>query len=164
MKAGDSDAERKSLIMPEIAIPDRLRPYVVMDNAFWTLILNDNQATLGRVFFYLKRAETDVTALTSDERESLWAFLAETKTALTALFAPDHFNYLFLMNIDSRVHMHLYPRYRSPREFAGQTFTDSHFGGHYDPQETYALDDAARDALLAALRHELTQPTQTEAA
>src|SRR5579875_3392947 len=92
-------------------IPHRLHPYVVLDNEYWTLILNDNQATLGRVFFYLKRPETDVTALTPDERESLWAFLAEVKYALTALFAPDHVNYMFLMNLDSHVHMHIYPRY-----------------------------------------------------
>ncbi len=151
------------MTMPEITMPDRLRPYIVLDNDCWTLILNDNQATLGRVFCYLKRAETDVTALTPDERESLWAFLAEAKTALTALFAPDHFNFMFLMNMDAHVHMHLYPRYRSPREFAGQTFTDDHFGGHYDPQQTRAIDDAARDALLAALRRELTQPTRQEA-
>jgi diadenosine tetraphosphate (Ap4A) HIT family hydrolase len=149
--------------MSEINIPDRLRPYVVLDNPYWTLILNDNQATLGRVFFYLKRPETDVTALTPEERESLWAFLAEAKQALVALFAPDHFNYMFLMNLDSHVHMHIYPRYASPREFAKQTFADNQFGGHYDPQQTRAVDAATRDALLIALRHELTQPMQEAA-
>jgi diadenosine tetraphosphate (Ap4A) HIT family hydrolase len=148
----------------EIIMPERLRPYVVLDNTYWTLILNDNQATLGRVFFYLKRAETDVAALTPDERESLWAFLAETKQALTTLFAPDHFNYMFLMNLDAHVHMHVYPRYAQPREFAGQTFTDDHFGGHYDPQQNRPIDAVTRDSLLAALRHAMTQPAAPEAA
>ena len=65
------------------------------------------------------------------------------------------------MNLDPHCHMHIYPRYAAPREFAGQTFLDTHYGGHYDPDETRPLDDATRDALVAALRHELTQPTRT---
>src|SRR5919199_5424295 len=89
---------------------------VVAENEYWIMALNENQATLGRVFFALKRHETDVTALTADERETLWRFLAEAKEALLALFAPDHFNYMFLMNIDPHVHMHIFPRYRAARE------------------------------------------------
>ncbi len=133
---------------------------VVRDNGHWTLAVNENQATLGRVFFTLKRHETDVTRLTPDERESLWTFLAETKEALTALFAPDHFNYLFHMNLDPHCHMHIYPRYAGAREFAGRTFTDARYGDHYDPWESDPLGDATRDALVTALRHELTQPTR----
>ena len=136
---------------------------VVRDNDHWTMAVNENQATLGRVFFALKRHETDVTALTPDEQESLWRFLKKAKDALMALFAPDHFNYLFHMNLDPHCHMHIYPRYAAPREFAGQTFPDTHYGGHYDPDETHPLDDATRDALVTALRHELTQPTRTPA-
>ncbi len=133
---------------------------VVLENTHWTLVLNENQATLGRVFFALNRHETDITALTPEEVASLWAFLGETKTALTALFAPEHFNYMFLMNLTPHVHFHIFPRYQMPREFAGQTWADSHFGDHYDPDETRAMDDATQDALIAALRHELTQPSE----
>ena len=134
---------------------------VVLENAFWTLVLNENQATLGRVFFALKRHETDITALTPDEVTSLWAFLAETKSALGTLFAPDHYNYMFLMNLTPHAHFHIFPRYREPRIFASQMFTDTRFGGHYDPDEDHPLDDTTRDTLAAALRHELTQPTHT---
>ncbi len=139
----------------------RLTRGVVRDNDYWTLAVNENQATLGRVFFALNRHETDVTRLTPDELSSLWAFLAETKEALTALFAPDHFNYLFHMNLDPHCHLHIFPRYAQAREFAGRTFIDTRYGDHYDPTETNPLDDATRDALVAALRHELTQPTRT---
>ncbi|MDQ2799184.1 MAG: HIT family protein [Armatimonadota bacterium] len=132
---------------------------VVLDNDHWTLILNENQATLGRVFFALKRHETDVAALTSDEITSLWAFLREAKAALTALFAPDHFNYMFLMNLTPHAHFHIFPRYKDVREFAGQTWMDGQYGDHYDPQENRAVDDATMNALAAALRHEITQPT-----
>ena len=132
---------------------------VVLDNDHWTLILNENQATLGRAFFALKRHETDVAALTPDEVSSLWAFLCETKAALLALFAPDHFNYMFLMNLTPHTHFHIFPRYAASREFAGQKWRDSQYGDHYDPSENRPVEDAVMDALVNALRHELTQPT-----
>ena len=69
---------------------------------------------------------------------------------------------MFLMNLTPHVHFHIFPRYKAPVEFAGQTFSDSRYGDHYDPHEDRALnDDAAQDALLAALRHALTQPGGT---
>ena len=131
---------------------------VVLPNDFWTLVLNENQATLGRVFFALNRHETDAAALSDAEVLSLWAFVRETKAALSALFAPDHFNYMFLMNLTPHVHFHIFPRYAQPREFGGQTFADSRYGDHYDPAENRALDAAAEEQLIAALRHALTQP------
>lgn len=133
---------------------------VVTENDHWTMVVNENQATLGRVFFALKRHETDVAALTADERESLWALLTQAKNALVNLFAPDHFNYMFLMNLDPHAHFHCFPRYAAPREFAGQTWTDDQYGGHYDPAQTRPLDDATRDSLVMALRHEMTQPSR----
>lgn len=132
---------------------------VVLDNDHWTLVLNENQATLGRAFFALKRHETDVAALTPEEVASLWTFLRETKAALSALFAPDHFNYMFLMNLTPHAHFHIFPRYAKSREFAGQEWMDGQYGDHYDPSENCPVDDAAMDALVNALRHELTQPT-----
>ena len=133
---------------------------VVLPNEHWTLVLNENQSTLGRVFFALNRHETDITAMTPEEVASLWAFLGETKAALAALFAPDHFNYMFLMNLTPHAHFHIFPRYQTAREFSGLTWTDSRFGDHYDPDEARAMDEATEIALIAALRHEITQPTE----
>lgn len=130
----------------------------VLSNDFWTLVLNDNQATLGRVFFALRRHETDIAALSDAEVLSLWAFVRETKAALSALFAPDHFNFMALMNLTPHVHVHIFPRYADKREFAGHSFADSHYGDHYDPAENRALSADAEQQLLAALRHALTQP------
>ena len=132
---------------------------VVRQSDHWTLVLNENQATLGRVFLALNRHETDALALTPGEQADLWALAAEAKQALAALFAPDHFNYMFLMNLTPHVHFHLFPRYAGPREFAGQTWTDLRFSDHYDPAEARTIDDATASALTAALRHEITQPT-----
>lgn len=121
---------------------------VLAENAFWSLVLNENQATLGRLYFALKRHETDVTALAPAEVAALWELAGQAKQALDSVFAPDHFNYLFHMNMTPHVHMHIYPRYQTPRLFAGQSFTDTRFGDHYDPQEIIILD-AATDTLLA---------------
>ena len=132
---------------------------VILTNDHWTLVLNENQATLGRVFFALNRHETDIAALSDVEVLSLWAFVRETKAALTALFAPDHYNFMFLMNLTPHVHFHVFPRYAAPREFAGQTFPDSRYGDHYDPAESRALDPDAETEMIALLRHALTQPT-----
>ena len=148
--------------MPDL-VPDcpLCRPTrgVVLANDHWTLVLNENQATLGRAFFALDRHETDIAALTEDELASLWTFLRETKQALIALFAPDHFNYMFLMNLTPHAHFHIFPRYAVPRDFAGQAWADSRFGDHYDPAESRAVDDLVMDALASALRHEITQPS-----
>ncbi len=128
-----------------------VRP-VVAENEHWRLVLNENQATLGRVYFALKRHETDAAALAPDEVLSLWQFAGQAKRALENVFAPDHFNYLFHMNLTPHVHMHIYPRYQAPRAFAGQTFTDMHFGDHYDPQEVHTLDAVTDNLLVVTLR------------
>ena len=148
--------------MPEILPDCSLCPPqrgVVLQNDYWTLVVNDNQATLGRVFFALNRHETDIAALTDAEVLSLWAFVRETKAVLSALFAPNHFNYMFLMNLTPHVHFHIFPRYAYPREFAGQTFPDSRYGDHYDPAESRTVDADTEQALIDALRHALTQPS-----
>lgn len=131
---------------------------VVLANDFWTLVLNDNQATLGRVFFALRRHETDIARLSDPEVLSLWTFVRETKAALTSLFAPDHLNFMFLMNLTPHVHFHIFPRYAGSREFAGQTFADSRFGAHYDSDESRTLSADAEEQLISTLRHALTQP------
>jgi len=125
-------------------------------NEHWNLVLNENQATLGRVFFALKRHETDITHLTPEEVTALWEFVGRTKDALDGLFAPDHFNYMFLMNLTPHAHFHIFPRYAGPRDIAGQTFRDTRYGDHYDPAEDRPVDDATREAIIAAIRGALT--------
>ena len=62
------------------------------------------------------------------------------------------------MNLTPHVHCHIFPRYETAREFAGQIFTDTHFGDHYDPDETRTIDEATCRELIFALRHALTPP------
>ncbi|MEO7716680.1 MAG: HIT family protein [Capsulimonas sp.] len=140
--------------MPECTLCD-LNRGVVTSNDYWIAAINQNQATLGRVFFALRRHETDVAALSPEERDALWEIAGQFKRALATLFAPDHFNFMFLMNQDAHVHMHIYPRYASTREFSEQVFADSNFGGHYDPAETRPLTEAQQETLISCLRRTL---------
>jgi diadenosine tetraphosphate (Ap4A) HIT family hydrolase len=99
--------------------------------AHWHLVVNWSQNYLGKVMLVLRRHETDATSLTAAEQSELWVLLSQVKTALVGSFQPDHFNYVFLMNQDAHVHMHIIPRYAQPQVFAGMTFTDGRLGDHY---------------------------------
>ncbi|MDQ2996104.1 MAG: HIT family protein [Chloroflexota bacterium] len=100
--------------------------------AYWHVVVNHNQNYLGKVMLVLRRHATDVAALTPNEQARLWSLLGEVKIALLGAFQPDHFNYAFLMNQDTHVHLHIIPRYAQPRVFAGMTFDDGRLGEHYD--------------------------------
>lgn len=72
-----------------------------------------------------------MTGLTTEEwverhREVEWV----TKRVRLA-FAPDHFNYAFLMNADPHVHPHVIPRYVATRELASVTFVDPDYPDSY---------------------------------
>lgn len=121
----------------------------------WTLFLNRDQNLLGRCYLRLNRPEIDALALTLDELSELWRFAARVRNALSAQWEPDHFNYAFLMNVDHQVHFHVIPRYKARREFAGGSFADPTFGGHYTVAPDRTLDEAAYDAVIAALRSRL---------
>jgi diadenosine tetraphosphate (Ap4A) HIT family hydrolase len=94
----------------------------------WRVAVNRDQNYLGKCIVALRRHEEDFLDLRADEREEMWEAARTVRDALTRCFQPDHFNYQVLGNSVRHVHMHLTPRYRAPREFAGLTFTDEHWG------------------------------------
>jgi diadenosine tetraphosphate (Ap4A) HIT family hydrolase len=59
------------------------------------------------------------------------------------------------MNVDKQVHFHVIPRYRARREFAGGSFADPTFGGHYTLAPDRILDETAYDEILKALSRRL---------
>lgn len=135
--------------------PADVQPVAVAEDEHWVVALNENQASLGRVYLVLKRHEVDVASLTSAEQSSLWQWTSAVKRALDALFEPDHYNYMFLMNLTAHAHFHIYPRYKESRTFGDAEFVDSQWGGHYDPAENRRLDDSLQSTLAEALTLEL---------
>jgi diadenosine tetraphosphate (Ap4A) HIT family hydrolase len=101
----------------------------------WRIVLNENQDRLGKSFFVLDRHEEDVCKLAQAETDDLWSGMRMVKSALAACFQPDHFNYMFLMNQDAHVHLHVIPRYRSAQMLGGITFPvlNSLDGGNFRP-------------------------------
>ena len=135
--------------------PADVQPDVLTEDDHWITSLNENQATLGRIYFVLQRHETDVAALTEAEQSSLWQWVSKVKSALDVVFAPDHYNYMFLMNVVGHAHFHIYPRYRTSRTFADVQFDDPQWGGHYDPAASRRLDGATQGAIVEAVKREL---------
>ena len=104
---------------------------ILAEGEHWRLVLNRNQDLLGKCFLALRRHCEAVTDLTSQEWTELHAQLRVTTDALRQTFRPDHFNYAFLQNQDRHVHLHVIPRYATPRVLAGEVFADAGYPDHY---------------------------------
>jgi diadenosine tetraphosphate (Ap4A) HIT family hydrolase len=129
---------------------------ILAESEHWKLVLNHRQRFLGACFWALRHHEESVVALTPAEWADLHVQLNHVTHALKHHFQPDHFNYLFLQNQDRHVHMHIFPRYAQPREFAGVTFDDPDYPSHYTipglsrrllPEQQEQLAQALRDTL-----------------
>ena len=97
----------------------------------WRLVVNRNQNLLGKLFISLRRYEEQVARLSREEWDDLRGEITWATEHLRGAFAPDHFNYSFLQNQDRHVHLHVIPRYASPRRIADRHFDDSEYPGHY---------------------------------
>jgi diadenosine tetraphosphate (Ap4A) HIT family hydrolase len=75
------------------------------------LAVNRNQDLLGKMMLVVRRHCTAVIDIAPDEWASLRDELRRLVPALGRLFHPDQFNFAFLMNLDSQVHLHVVPRH-----------------------------------------------------
>ena len=121
----------------------------------WSVSVATEQNYLGKCIVALRRHEEDFLALKAEEREEMWETARAVRDALAQLFAPDHFNYQVLGNSVRHVHMHLTPRYREPREFAGERFVDEHWGTWPYPSER-RLPREWVEGLVEALKTQLS--------
>lgn len=124
----------------------------------WEIYLHENQCYIGRVFVLLKDDEhiEDFLAIEGEAREEFFQAGHDVKSALKTLFQPDKMNYAALSNTSSRIHVHIVPRYKDPREFQGKVFTDTRWGKNYapydrsfaiDPETLYEIRDALKNVL-----------------
>jgi diadenosine tetraphosphate (Ap4A) HIT family hydrolase len=125
---------------------------IIYEGLHWRVVLNRNQDRLGQVFVALRRHVELPTALSADEWLELRELIAATTRRLRDTFAPDHFNYMFLGNEVRHLHLHVFPRYSSPRSAVGVEFIDTGWPDHYtlDPGPTVRADDL--EAIAALLR------------
>ena len=122
------------------------------ESEYWRLVINRNQNLLGKCMLVLRRHLETVPDLTVEEWTDLQPELRRANAALTAAFAPDHFNYAFLQNQDRHIHLHIIPRYAEARIFAGIVFDDPDYPAHYSvPGPTRILDKTQLDMLAEEL-------------
>lgn len=124
---------------------------VLRESRHWRTALNRNQNLLGKTIVVLRRHEEAVAALSAAEWSELHGELAWVTGRLQQAFTPDHVNYAFLQNQDRHVHLHVIPRYASPRELDGVRFEDGTYPDHYRPGEERRLDRGQIDAIASAL-------------
>jgi diadenosine tetraphosphate (Ap4A) HIT family hydrolase len=127
---------------------------VIRESPLWLTFINRNQALLGKTIIALRRHEEKVAAITPEEWVELQHEIGWVTERLRRAFAPDHFNYSFLMNADRHVHLHVIPRYVGTRDLAGVEFTDPDYPDTYQtpPGPTEIADAAVISAVEAALR------------
>ncbi len=129
---------------------DEFQKFIIKQYSHWTVYLHKNQYFLGRVYLWAKRKEAvDLMQMTSEEREELFDIGQAVNKALTGLFKPDLMNYAALGNDAAHLHLHLIPRYSSPRTFAEQTFIDERWGKNYAP---YDYNFKTSDDVLVKIR------------
>jgi len=124
----------------------------------WEVYLHENQCYLGRVFVQLKedKGVEDFLAIEGEVRDEFFQIGNQIKAALKTLFKPDKMNYAALSNVSSKIHVHIVPRYKEPREFNGFTFIDTRWGKNYAPYDrSFVLDEAHLFKIRDALKERL---------
>lgn len=136
--------------MPLSLIPEA----VIEERPSWTIAVNRNQDLPGKTMLVLRRRCMAIVDIEPDEWSSLHRELQRLVPALERLFQPDRFNFAFLMNLDTRVHLHVIPRYVSPRRWHEREFTDVHWGNAFG-HDQHGLDRAELKLLAAEMRAQL---------
>ena len=127
----------------------------IRDFKHWFVQLHENQCYLGRLIIAAKREEDiDLLEMSLDERDEFFDIGKKVKTALSGLFQPDRLNYANLQNIWNHLHVHVIPRYASPRTFEGITFHDERWGKNYAP---YYSDFKVPEPVLFKIRNALRE-------
>jgi len=145
--------QRRAKLLPMTIVLDPAS--VIAERRHWTLAVNRNQNLLGKTMLVLQRPCLAVADLDTTEWAALRVEIGRVTDALRSLFEPDQFNYAFLMNVDAQVHLHVIPRYASPRTWRGREFTDENWGRSFDTESRRLAGDEL-SALVSALRATLS--------
>lgn len=126
------------------------------DGTFWKIGLHPSQVYLGRSVVLLRRHVEDFFDISEPERTELTEIGISYREALRRLFLPDQLNYAVLGNIVPHVHMHVIPRYATPRDFSGVIFNDANWGKNYAPYDTkFTVPDNVMQGIRTEIRREL---------
>jgi diadenosine tetraphosphate (Ap4A) HIT family hydrolase len=134
----------------------QLETPVVRASPLWFAFVNRNQDLLGKTIIALRRHEEEVAGISRAEWAELQQEIRWVTERLRQAFAPDHFNYAFLMNADRHVHLHVIPRYVGTRTVAGFRFADPDYPASYRVPPGPA--EVASRAVIATVEAALRSP------
>ena len=132
----------------------------------WGVFLHTEQYFLGRSYVWrLQGGKIDLLDLPPRELDELLVALQDVRRAFTRAFnhhgesdGEDLVNYAWLCNHENHGHhghMHVIPRYRKSRKFAGRVFQDGLWGQNYAPYPKQTLPVEVLDEIAEAMRHAL---------
>lgn len=126
--------------------------YLIKEYKYWTVSVHQNQGYLGRCVVWCKRENAlDLADATEEEQKELIPILRDLREAVKNAFQPDWFNYAFLGNEARHLHGHFLPRYSSPRQFEGITFTDDKWGHNYKTDHNFITPPEVLEAIRLKL-------------
>lgn len=123
----------------------------VVQNPSWTWSVRTAQSTLGAGMLTLHRLAPTLGSVNREEMADLADMLSLVERAVSSAFHNDRINFIALMMTDQLAHMHFFPRYTTPRDFAGHTWVDSTYpalpplGGNRELSTPEVLDALASE-------------------
>ncbi len=97
---------------------------LLKDYKHWSVLVRNVNTTLGNCVVISKEHHDGLGESSKEEMAELAVIAKELETAIKKTFNCQRFNWLCLMMKDHHNHFHVLPRYDSPRQFAGGTWTD----------------------------------------
>ncbi len=98
---------------------------LIKEYEYWTVLLREQQVTLGSLILCAKSDATQFSALSSNEYKEMGNVIQDIERVLKAAFDYDKINYLMLMMADPNVHFHVIPRYVEERSACGLAISDA---------------------------------------
>ncbi len=124
---------------------------LVRDYRHWVLLVRPAQVTAGSLVLAAKSDATAYGDLPVDAFTEQGAIVAELEQLLGGVIKMDKINYLILMMVDPHVHIHIFPRYRGTRSFAGLELADHGWPGPPDLKSAVELDSSGIVRAVEAL-------------
>lgn len=124
---------------------------LVREYEHWAVLLRPQQVTLGSLVLAAKSDATSFGQLPAGAHAELQTITADIEAMLSKQVSYDRINYLMLMMVDPHVHFHVFPRYETPRTFAGEEFADAGWPGPPDLKSGRELNSAASEQLRSQL-------------
>lgn len=103
---------------------------LIKEYNYWVWEVSYRQHTLGSFILFSKIRAKLLSQLPDKAMVSLAEAMKDIESTMNRIpqFNPDHYNYWQMGNATPHLHIHGFPRYQSPRYFAGKKWVDETWG------------------------------------